>query len=101
LIAGLIPKWRNYVTTTSEITVVDSLMGLGKTTYILAKLKEAANNLSDFTGRPKTKLLVIVPLLSEIERYQRALPSFAFKEPPSFGPRSSASRVTGRSSMTS
>ena len=33
------------------------------------------------TGRPRQKLLVIVPLLSEIERYQRALPAFAFKEP--------------------
>jgi hypothetical protein len=43
-------------------------MGLGKTTYILARLREEAANVSAFTGRPKTKLLVIVPLLSEIER---------------------------------
>jgi hypothetical protein len=72
------------VTTTSEITVIDSLMGLGKTTYILSRLREEALNVSAFTGRPRTKLLVIVPLLSEIERYQRALPAFAFKEPSEF-----------------
>jgi hypothetical protein len=54
---------------------------LGKTTYILSKLKEEAGNIAAFTGRPRQKLLVIVPLLSEIERYQRTLPSFAFKEP--------------------
>jgi hypothetical protein len=70
------------VPTTSEITIIDSLMGLGKTTYILSQLKGDATNLSAFTGRPNKKVLVIVPLLSEIERYQRSLPSFAFKEPP-------------------
>jgi hypothetical protein len=69
------------VPTTSEITIIDSLMGLGKTTYILSQLKDEAANVSTFTGRPNKKVLVIVPLLSEIERYQRSLPSFAFKEP--------------------
>src|ERR1700722_3988693 len=44
-------------------------------------LREEAGNVSSFTGRPRQKLLVIVPLLSEIERYQRALPAFAFKDP--------------------
>jgi hypothetical protein len=67
------------------ITVIDSLMGLGKTTYILSKLREEASNVSSYTGRPRQKLLVIVPLLSEIERYQRALPAFAFKEPSEYG----------------
>jgi hypothetical protein len=69
------------VTDTSEITVIDSLMGLGKTTYILDQLRETATNVSAFTGRPTKKVIVLVPLLSEIERYQRSLPAFAFKEP--------------------
>jgi hypothetical protein len=66
------------VPTTAEITVIDSLMGLGKTTYILDQLRQSLN---PFTDKPRRKVIVLVPLLSEIERYQLALPTFAFKEP--------------------
>ena len=83
------------------ITVIDSLMGLGKTTYILTKLREEASNVSSFTGRPSQKVIVLVPLLSEIERYQRALPAFAFKEPSERDPKRLRKRAMGRSSMTS
>jgi hypothetical protein len=61
---------------TSEITVVDSLMGLGKTTYILDQLRQFTNPFTD-----RKKVIVLVPLRSEIERYQLSLPAFAFKEP--------------------
>lgn len=80
-------KWRNNVTNPSEITVIDSLMGLGKTTYILNNLRAAAQNVSGLTGRPDRKIIVLVPLLSEIERYQLSLPSFAFKEPSERNPK--------------
>jgi hypothetical protein len=69
-------KWRNQVLGTSEITAIDSLMGLGKTTYILEQLRQFTN---PFTGRKR--VIVLVPLRSEIERYQLSLPAFAFKEP--------------------
>jgi hypothetical protein len=61
---------------TSEITVIDSLIGLGKTTYILDQLRQSLNPFTD-----RKKVIVLVPLLSEIERYQLSLPAFAFKEP--------------------
>jgi hypothetical protein len=54
-------------------------MGLGKTTYILDQLRQSA--LNPFTDQPRRKVIVLVPLRSEIERYQLALPAYAFKEP--------------------
>jgi hypothetical protein len=49
-------KWRNQVLGTSEITVIDSLMGLGKTTYILDQLRQSLNPFSD-----RRKVIVLVP----------------------------------------
>jgi hypothetical protein len=86
-------KWRNQVLGTSEITVIDSLMGLGKTTYILDQLRQSIN---PFTDKPRKKTIVLVPLISEIERYQLSLPAYAFKEPSERDPKRLRKRGHGK-----
>jgi hypothetical protein len=57
-------------------------MGLGKTTYILDQLRQSVNPFTQGQSPNDRKtVIVLVPLLSEIERYQLNLPAFAFKEP--------------------
>lgn len=54
-----------------RITVIDSIMGSGKTSYAIQFMKE----------NPLTSFIYITPFLSEVERIKTALPDMDFKEP--------------------
>jgi hypothetical protein len=59
----------------------DALMGLGKTSYILKMLNESyAQDLGrEFCDR--RKFLIVVPLLTEVDRFTLACPGLQFKNP--------------------
>lgn len=67
------------VVVNKTVNVVDSIMGSGKTSFILNKLNE--------DSQPKTfeeippKFLVVVPLLDEVERFKTICPQLRFKSP--------------------
>ena len=66
------------------ITVVDSIMGSGKTTYAIGYMNATRErNLQDaFDGLPgDRKFLYVTPLLSEVERVQQACGSLQFRDP--------------------
>lgn len=56
----------------SKITVIDSLMGTGKTSWAIQMMAEAPEI---------QKFIFITPFLSEVERIKTALPEKNFKEP--------------------
>jgi hypothetical protein len=68
----------------TRITVFDSIMGAGKSTFILKKLREwhGEDNAKFWDeGEQPRKFLVVVPLLSEVDRFTSALPELDFKDP--------------------
>ena len=72
----------------NTINVIDSIMGAGKTTFLIDMLRRTAADdmfqasfASPDPSHVRTKFLVIVPTLKEIERLNKELPEFGFKEP--------------------
>lgn len=66
------------------ITVVDSIMGSGKTTYAIGYMNAChEKNLQDaFSGLPgDRRFLYVTPLLSEVERVQKACGGLRFRDP--------------------
>ena len=68
------------------IHVIDALMGLGKTTFLIKRIRQI--NIEDQRKRwetngehVSTKFLVVVPLLSEVDRFKEALPELNFRDP--------------------
>ena len=59
--------------TQPTIKVIDSIMGSGKTTYIIDQL----NNEKDRSKR----FLIVTPYLKEIERLDKEIPRLSFKSP--------------------
>lgn len=56
----------------NKITVIDSIMGTGKTSFAIQLMKEA----------PETqKFMYITPFIKEVERIQKAIPEKNFMEP--------------------
>lgn len=69
---------------TTSITVIDSIMGSGKTTYLHDYINcvQSQNyiGMQDEVFQP-SKFLVVVPLLSEVDRIKSACPTLHFKDP--------------------
>jgi hypothetical protein len=68
------------------VVVIDSIMGAGKTTYIIDHMNRAYEQaLSDMlTGRSEAqppKFLYVTPLLDEVDRVKLACPSLDFRDP--------------------
>lgn len=69
----------------TTITVLDSIMGSGKTTYVINMINtQHTNDLAEsFANRnyEPTKFLVVVTLLSEVDRFTHSCPDLRFKNP--------------------
>ena len=70
----------------SVIKVIDAIMGSGKTTFLIDRIRR----INDEDRRKRwesdgehvsTKFLVVVPLLTEVDRFTTALPDLAFRDP--------------------
>jgi hypothetical protein len=65
-----------------QITVVDSIMGAGKSTWLINHLNQEYADISTRTpGNPPKKYVVIVHDLSEVDRFTAACPALGFKDP--------------------
>lgn len=62
---------KNMPSPTSDITILEGICGVGKSTQMIRRIKE------NFDGR----YLIVLPLLDEVDRYQEELPGLNFKEP--------------------
>lgn len=74
----------NFNITTTTITVIDAIMGSGKSTYIINHMNTSRERqlASVFTDQPdNTKYLVVVPLLSEVDRFTIGCPELDFRNP--------------------
>lgn len=68
----------------ARITVIDSIMGSGKTTYAINAMNQAhsQNLVEHFKGLPgDRRFLYVTPILSEVERVQGACPELRFRDP--------------------
>jgi hypothetical protein len=66
------------------VKVIDAIMGKGKTTFLIDRIRqidtEDQRKRWETAGEHvSTKFLVVVPLLSEVDRFTAALPSLNFK----------------------
>lgn len=64
------------------ITVIDSMMGTGKSTWIIDHMNETYAQVfdDDFQG-DLPKYVVVVPSLSEVDRFTAACPALNFRDP--------------------
>ena len=62
-----------------KITIVDSLMGSGKTSWIIQSMNESYTQ-NIFT-QPNRRYMYITPLLNEVERIEVACPELKFRSP--------------------
>ena len=70
----------------APITVIDSIMGSGKTSWLMAQLNAyAADRLllpeGDVARPPKARFLFITPNLEEVDRIQRECSALNFRDP--------------------
>src|SRR4051812_48087318 len=69
----------------TNITVLDSIMGSGKSTYVINMLNEAWTNdqAQSFINdhHQSQRFIVVVPLLTEVDRFTKACPNHYFKNP--------------------
>jgi hypothetical protein len=82
----IIASLRNGHPGVTTIKVIDAIMGKGKTTYLIDRIRQI--DIEDQRRRfetdgehVSTKFLVVVPLLSEVDRFHAALPDLHFKDP--------------------
>lgn len=80
------PNTYDHVATPPPVIVVDSIMGSGKTTWIINHMRQAHDRaLSDLlSGRADTqppKFLYVTPLLDEVDRVKLACPRLDFRDP--------------------
>ncbi|MEW8320368.1 MAG: hypothetical protein AB2660_05285 [Candidatus Thiodiazotropha sp.] len=72
----------NSLPSSPQITVVDSIMGAGKSTWLINHLNQEYADISTRTpGNPPKKYVVIVHDLSEVDRFTAACPALDFKDP--------------------
>jgi hypothetical protein len=72
------------VTNDTTITVIDSIMGSGKTTYAIEHMNNLhrENQTDAFNGTcAERKFLYVTPLLTEVERVQAACEGLRFRDP--------------------
>jgi hypothetical protein len=70
----------------SPVVVIDTIMGAGKTTYIIDYMNRAysqalADLLCGHSDRQPPKFLYVTPLLDEVERVKIKCPSLDFRDP--------------------
>lgn len=63
----------------SKITVIDSIMGSGKTTWLINHLKAAKSVL--FTDEPDHRYIVLTPLIEQTQRIQVECPEADLRDP--------------------
>jgi hypothetical protein len=67
------------------ITVIDSVMGSGKTTYMINDMNQCYNSLVtpsfEGTDYEMPKFIYVAPLLSEVDRITNACPNLNFRDP--------------------
>ncbi len=63
------------------ITVIDSMMGTGKTTWIIDHINQTYGAALFDEAMTVPKYLVVVPSLSEVERFIAACPALGFRDP--------------------
>ncbi len=63
----------------ADITVVDTIMGAGKTSFIIEYMNRA--HFDGMFNSSKRRFIYVTPLLDEVERVKKACPSLRFKDP--------------------
>ena len=63
----------------TNVTVVDTIMGAGKTSYIIDFMNRS--HIEDMFQTPQRRFIYVTPLLDEVDRVQRACPDLRFKDP--------------------
>lgn len=66
---------------TASITVVDSIMGSGKTTWIFDRMKADAAASAFDDDHAENRYIYVTPLLTEVARVKRECPGVEFREP--------------------
>lgn len=66
---------------TTSVTVVDSIMGSGKTTWIIDRMNTDAAASAFDDDNVENRYIYVTPLLSEVDRLKRACPAAEFREP--------------------
>jgi len=69
----------------TQITVLDSIMGSGKSTYVIKMLndiclQDTGLSFIDETFQPR-RFIIVVPLLYEVDRFIKECPELHFKDP--------------------
>lgn len=73
------PQETNSMTT--KVTVVDSIMGSGKTSWIIDRMNADAAASAFDDDHAENRYIYVTPLLSEVDRIKRACPAVEFREP--------------------
>lgn len=73
------PRKEPLATPNTKITVVDSIMGSGKTTWLINQLKSAQAVL--FTDTPDRRHIVLTPLIEQTQRIQTECPEADLRDP--------------------
>ncbi|MBB5722882.1 hypothetical protein FHS72_002512 [Loktanella ponticola] len=63
----------------TKVTVIDTIMGAGKTSYIINFMNKTG--VQETFDAPERRFIYVTPLLSEVERVQTACPDLRFKDP--------------------
>jgi len=76
---------KNLTRTIYMITVIDSVMGSGKTNYMINNMNQCYNSLVtpsfEGTDYEMTKFIYVAPLLDEVDRITNACPNLNFRDP--------------------
>ena len=83
------------------LTVIDAIMGLGKTNYMINRMNQLhAQSLSQSFSDPthqSPRFIYVAPILSEVERIKKACPDLAFRDPqPVGGKKAQPPRILSR-----
>ncbi len=63
----------------TNVTVIDTIMGAGKTSYIIEYMNRAY--VDGLFNAPARRFIYVTPLLDEVERVKDACPDLGFKDP--------------------
>tara|TARA_R110002074_G_scaffold176448_1_gene339993 strand:- start:296 stop:1618 length:1323 start_codon:yes stop_codon:yes gene_type:complete len=63
----------------TNVTVIDTIMGAGKTSYIIEHMNRAY--VDGLFGSSECRFIYVTPLLDEVERVKEACPDLRFKDP--------------------
>ena len=63
----------------TNVTVIDTIMGAGKTSYIIEFMNRS--HVKGMFHAPQRRFIYVTPLLDEVERVKQACPDLRFKDP--------------------